>query len=79
MSETRDIGVIGSGPAALTIGGLSMKTGLQYEFQYNKRKTEGNIDRLEKELARTGEKKLPDDKRAKVTQELSSFVKEFVK
>ena len=41
---------------------------LEYEFQYNKRKAEGNIDRMEKELARTSEQKLPDDKRAKVTQ-----------
>ncbi len=43
---------------------------LEHEFQYNKRKTEGNIERMEKELAQTGEKKLPDERRAKVTQEL---------
>ena len=43
---------------------------LEYEFEYNRRKTEGNVERLEKELARTGEKKLPEERRAKATQEL---------
>ncbi len=48
-------------------GKIQFGTGLavlEYEFRYNKRKTEGNIERMEKELAQTGEKRLPDEKRS---------------
>jgi hypothetical protein len=50
---------------------------LQSDFNRNKQKTEGNIERMEKELAQTGEKKLPDDRRAKVTQELEKQRKQL--